>query len=157
MLENGNAAARQLVVFTLDALCYALDLRSVERVVRMVEVRPLPQAPRIVEGAINVQGEIVAVVDPRVRFGLGERATALSDELVIARARDRRIALHVERVVGVAAYPESDIVGADAIAMGAGSLAGVAKLPDGMLLIHDLDRFLSADEEQRLDQALGDD
>jgi purine-binding chemotaxis protein CheW len=33
-------------------------------------------------------------------------------------------------------------------------VAGVVKRPDGLILIHDLDSFLSLDEEQTLDAAL---
>ena len=154
MLKDSNAAGRQVVVFTLEGLRYALPLDRVQRVVRMVEVTPLPQAPRVVEGVINVEGEIIAVMNTRLRFGLPERHAALSDELLIAHARGRRVALHVDAVAGVAEYAESDIVAGEEVAPGARGLAGVARLADGLVLIHDLDGFLSGEEEQRLDEAL---
>lgn len=156
MLETSHGARTQLVVFTLDGLRYAVPLECVERVVRIVEIRPLPQLPPIVEGAINLEGEIVAVMNPRAPFGLPERAVALSDELLIGRTRNRRVALHVEAVAGVHDCANEDIVSAQAVAQGTRYVVGVAKLPDGMVLIHDLDRFLSAEEEKRLEDALRD-
>lgn len=156
MSEGSSAARTQLVSFTLDGLRYAVPLTSVERVVRIVEIRPLPGVPPIVEGAVNLEGEIIAVIDPRVPFALPGRGVALSDQLVIARTRDRRVALHVESVAGVMDCADDDIVAARAVAPDTRYVAGVARLPDGMVLIHDLDRFLSVEEEQRVEEALRD-
>ena len=55
----------KLVVFALDDQRYALAFAVVEKVIRAVEITPLPQAPEIVSGAINVQGKIVPVVEGR--------------------------------------------------------------------------------------------
>ena len=84
------APAHQLVVFNMDEQRYALQLATVERVVRMVEVTLLPQAPKIVLGVINAQGRIIPVVDIRRRFRLPARDIHLSDHLLIARRQDAR-------------------------------------------------------------------
>jgi purine-binding chemotaxis protein CheW len=60
-----------LVVFTLDDMQCALSLSKVERIERAVEISPLPMAPEIVLGIINIKGKIVPVVDLRkvlIRF-----------------------------------------------------------------------------------------
>lgn len=80
----------QLVVFTLDEQRYALHLAAVERIVRVVEVTPLPKSPEIVLGVVNVQGRIIPVVNIRKRFRLPEREIALSNQLIIA-SRSRRM------------------------------------------------------------------
>ena len=46
---------KSLVVFTLGNEQYALFLSSVERIVRIVSISPLPKAPEIVLGIINVE------------------------------------------------------------------------------------------------------
>lgn len=61
----------QLVVFAFDEQRYALHLSAVERIVRMVEITPLPKAPEIVLGVVNVQGRIVPIVNIRKRFLTG--------------------------------------------------------------------------------------
>jgi len=76
--------SNQLVVFTLDAQHYALPLTRVQRVVRMVELTPLPKAPEIVLGVIDLQGNIIPVMSMRRRFGLAEPETSLSDQLIVA-------------------------------------------------------------------------
>lgn len=146
----------QLVVFTLGEQSYGLPLPSVERAVRMVEISPLPKAPDIVLGIINVQGRLIPVVNLRRRFRLREREIALTDNILIARTRRRSVALAVDAVVGVLAYSASQLVDAGEILLDVEYVEGVVKLEDGMVLIHDLDKFLALDEETALDRALED-
>jgi purine-binding chemotaxis protein CheW len=52
--------------FTLDGQTFALPLTQVERVVRMAALTPVPQAPPLVAGALNLKGRTLFVVDLRV-------------------------------------------------------------------------------------------
>lgn len=143
------------MVFALDDRRYGLPLSVVERVVRMVDVTPLPQAPEIVLGVVNVQGRVVPVLNLRRRFRLPERDLAFTDQLVIARTARRRVALAVDAATGVLEYATRQAVGARDIVPGIEYVEGVVKLADGLVLIHDLDEFLSLDEETVLDRAIG--
>ncbi len=146
----------QLVLFTLDDRRYGLPLSAVERVVRMVDVTLLPKAPQIVLGVVNVQGRVIPVVDLRRRFGLPERNFALTDQLVIARTVRRPVALVADAVSGVLEYSGREASGAQDIVPGIEYVESVVKLPDGLALIHDLDRFLSLEEEAALGRAIED-
>jgi purine-binding chemotaxis protein CheW len=145
----------QLVVFSLEGHRYALSLSAVERAVRMVEITPLPKAPEIVLGAINLAGRIVPVLNIRKRFHLNERQPGLGDQLLIARTPGRTVALAVDAVDSVVQRSPDEVVAPPTIVPGLEYLAGVVKLADGMLFIHDLDRFLSLEEEQALATAIG--
>jgi len=144
----------QLVAFSLDEQRYALALMTVERVIRAVEITPLPRAPEIVSGVINIQGRVVAVVNVRKRFRLRERDVAPSDQIIVARTPTRTVALVVDMANGVVECSEERFVSAAAVVPGMEYVTGVVKLDDGLILIHDLDRFLSLDEERSLDDAM---
>ena len=101
------ASLIRLVLVTVDAQTYALHLEAVDRIVRMAEVTPLPGAPEVVEGVVNIQGDVVPVVSIRRRLGLAHRAVGVSDSLVVAHARTRRLALIAESLFGVL-EPESE-------------------------------------------------
>lgn len=143
-----------LVVFTLDDRRYALRLSAVERTFRMVEISPLPKAPEIVLGVINVEGRIVPVIDIRRRFRLPERDATLNDRLIAARTTERTVALAVDAVGGVIERSEQEVIGAEKILPGMEYVEGIVKLDDGLILIHDIDRFLSLEEEKKLDEAM---
>ncbi len=85
-MNTSMSLSDQYVVFGLDEHSFALRLSAVVRVVRAVEVTPLPRAPEIVLGVINVQGRITPVFDVRKRFRLPAREISLSDQFIIARA-----------------------------------------------------------------------
>jgi purine-binding chemotaxis protein CheW len=142
------------VVFNLDELRMALASPTVERVVRAVYFNPLPDAPQIVLGVVNVQGRVIPVINMRKRFRLPDRETALTDRLIIAQTIRRTVALAVDSVAGVVEYPGPALIGAGDILPGLEYVTGVAKLDDGLIFIHDLDRFLSLDEEETIDRAL---
>lgn len=122
----------------------------------MVEITPLPKAPEIVLGIVNFHGRIVPAINLRSRFSLPDRPVSLTDQLIIARTPRRAVALVVDAVEGVVECPDHQIVAAETIVPAAGHVAGVMKLSDGLVLIHDLARCLSLDEERQLDEAMAD-
>lgn len=155
MMPAENAGATDaLVVFRLDDQRYALALAVVERVLRMVEVVPFPKAPEIVIGAIDVQGQLLPVLNVRRRFRLPERGAVSRDQLIIARTRRRRVVLAVDGVEGVIDPPATERVPADTVAPGLDYVRGVTRLESqGLVFIHDLESFLSLDEERALEAA----
>jgi len=143
-----------LIVFALDRQRYALPLPVVDRVVRMVAITPLPKAPDIVLGVVNIQGRIIPVIDMRRRFRLPEREIVLTDQLVVAHTVRRPVALVADAVQDVITCAEQSLIAAENILPQVKYVEGVVKLTDGLILIHDLDKFLSLEEESSLDQAL---
>lgn len=143
----------RLVAFRLEGQRYALHLLVVERVLRMVAVSPLPRAPSIVLGVVNFHGQVIPVLDLQRRFGLSSRNYGFNSTLLVARTNRRTMALPVDKILGVQEVPSENVTLPDAVLPGTGFVAGIAALSDGVLLIHDLDTFLSLDEEQRLTEA----
>lgn len=144
----------RFVVFRLDEQGYALYLPMVEKVVRAVEITPLPKAPEAVLGVINWMGRVLPVVNIRARFRLPSRPMDLTDRFIFVRTPKRWVALLADSVDGVLIRPRNDVVSPEEIVPGLDYVDGVVKLEDGMVLIHDLDKFLSLDEEALLDKAL---
>lgn len=140
----------QLVAFTLGEQRYALPLTTVQRVVRMVEVTPLPKAPEIVLGVIDFQGTIIPVMSMRKRFGLSEPETNLSDQIIVADTAKRCVALVVNSVTGVLERTAEAVTETEKIIPGAQYVEGITRLEDGILFIHNLEHFLSENEEQQL-------
>jgi purine-binding chemotaxis protein CheW len=138
----------------LDEGHYALDLSVVERIIQSVEITPLPEAPDIVLGIINIKGKIIPVVNIRRRFRLSEKDIEPTNRLIIAHTLKRTVALVVDVVLGVIETLEDRVVKADTVLPGLDYVQGVVKMEDGMILIHDLNKFLSLEEEQTLDTAI---
>lgn len=142
------------MVFSLDTGRYALPLAAVERIVRAVEITHLPSAPPVVLGAVDVQGRVLPVFNLRRRLGLPEREIDPADQFVIARSGNRTVVLVIDAAQDVLQSTGFDTISAATIAKGLEHIQGVIRLPDGLVLIHDLDLFLSAAESRALDAAL---
>ncbi|MDY6861397.1 MAG: chemotaxis protein CheW [Thermodesulfobacteriota bacterium] len=146
--------SKQFVVFFLDNQKYALSLPDVKRAVRAVEITSLPEAPEIVSGVINIQGLITPVINIRKRFRLQEKEIDPKDRFIIADTSKRLVVLMVDEVEGVIESKSQEIVTGEKILPGMEYVEGVLKLEDGIVFIHDLSRFLSLEEDQKLDDAM---
>ncbi len=144
----------QYLVFTLDSQRYALLLSAVDRVVHVVHITPVSSAPDILLGIVNVEGRVIPAINVRQRFNLPKRAISLSDRLIFARTKRRSVALVVDAVTDVIECSEWNMISAEHILSDLGHVEGVIKFEDGLILIHNLDKFLSLEEEASLDLAL---
>lgn len=145
---------RQLVVFDIEGQRYALRLGAVEQVLPMVAIAPLPKAPSVACGVINLYGQVVPVLNIRSRFSLPPRDYGLTGRLLVVRTRRRIVALPVDEVVGVEEVVGETVTPPGAVLPGIGYVEGIVACADGLIFIHDLDTFLSLDEEQQLSEAL---
>ena len=144
----------QWVVFRLDTGRYALPLTAVERIVRAVYVTPLALAPDIVLGAIDVAGRILPVFNIRRRLRLPERMIDPQDHFLIARTAQRTVVLVIDSAQGILERPAVAMIDAKSIGSNLGHIQGVIQAPDGLVLIHDLEHFLTPDEARALDAAM---
>ncbi|HSP81144.1 MAG TPA: chemotaxis protein CheW [Myxococcaceae bacterium] len=147
-------APREVLLFTLEGQRYALPLGDVCELVRAVRLTPLPRAPAVVEGLVNLRGELLPVLDLRRRFRLPARPLSSADHLVVAQAGPRRVVLRVDRAEGLLPLEPGMLDETPRELPGVGYVAGALKLPDGLVLLHDLRTFLSEAEALELDEAL---
>lgn len=146
--------SESLLVFTLGDARFGLHAMLVREVVRAVAIAPLPKAPAIVEGVINYRGTIVPVLDVRQRFRLDPAPLDPRQHFVVAQAGARLVALRVDRATELVTVSEASIRPAATAVPGTEYVAGIAQLPDGLLVIHDLERFLALEESEQLERAV---
>jgi purine-binding chemotaxis protein CheW len=150
MVDCAPAVHQPVVAFVVDGRRWALALDAVERVVAMVAVDALPSSPDGVVGVVNVHGDAVPVLDLGARYGLPPHPCGPDAQLLLARTSRRRVAVPIDEALGVLE------AGTTAVDAAAPPVAGVAALADGLLVIHDLDAFLTSEQEDRLAHALAD-
>ena len=152
-----NSDNKKIILFSLEEPRYALYLSDVVKVERAVEITPLPRAPEVVSGIINFHGEIIPVVDIRKLFRLPQRDIRLEDQFIIARTSQRLVALAVDSVKGVYDFEDHKALHAEEPLPFTEYVSGIATIEHGIVLITDLEHFLSLDEERELVQALSKD
>lgn len=154
-----------LLTFKLAEQVYGLPVINVARIIEMVAITQLPDAPDIIQGIINLHGKAVPVVDLRHRLGLPRQAYGLHTPIILAdmTGDGHLLGLIVDTVEDVLNISPEDleitetIVPTDLVEQmttHAGHLAGVAKVDRQMILILNVRALLSSVEQDKLSQVL---
>ena len=138
----------QVTTFTVSDLLLGLDVRDVQEILRPQQMTPVPLAPSIVEGLINLRGQIVTALDLRERIGLPPRTAAEQAKRrpmnVVVRSGKSATSLLVD-TIGDVVEMEPDSLEEPPENLAAPTrelLKGIHKLDGRLLLLLDLDRVL---------------
>ena len=150
---NNNAAdsndeVLQWVTYRLGDETYGINVMQVQEVLRYSEIAPVPGAPNYVLGIINLRGNVVTVIDTRLRFGLQTTEVTDNTRIVIIESEKQVIGILVDSVAEVVYLKTSEIdsapnVGTDESAR---FIQGVSNRDDELLILVDLDKMLTDDE-----------
>ncbi len=136
-------AARLVCTFSLGTQTFGVDVRSVQEVVRGLQLTRVPLAPAEVAGLINLRGEIVTAIDLRRRLGMEPPPEHGRTTSVIVRSGDGAlVSLMVDEIgdvveVGDAAFEHTPETVQGPIRQ---LITGVFKLEDSLLLSLDVER-----------------
>ncbi|MDM8535388.1 chemotaxis protein CheW [Desulfobacterales bacterium HSG17] len=136
-----DTALTQLIVFKIDIQEYALSLSAIERVVRAVEITPLINAPELLLGLVNIEGDIIPVINMRRCFNLEERDIEPNDQMIIANTSCQKVCLWIDSVTNVIELPENKIAARENISNASEDIKGAVICDDGMILIYNLDKL----------------
>ena len=135
-------ASGQFSTFFVTDLFFGVDVLRVQEVLRFQQMTRVPQAPEVIEGLINLRGQIVTAVDMRRRLGLPPRAGDQTPMNMVVRTEDGAVSLLVDEIGDVldvdSATYERPPENLDAAAREL--IRGVYKLKDRLLLILDAER-----------------
>src|SRR5690606_20940811 len=145
-----------LLVFTVDDQRFALPVSSVHETIAAVAVTSLPSAPAVMDGVIDVRGTVIPVYVLRVKFGRDRQPVRAAEHFIIADAGKRQVALRVDRALELVDVAGEHVTMKDADDPRLARVAGIARLPDGLVLLQDLSAFLNDAEDATLDRALRD-
>jgi purine-binding chemotaxis protein CheW len=150
--NQSNEAIYQLVSFVIENEEFGVDILKVQEIIRTVEITRVPKSPEFVEGVINLRGKIVPVVDLRKRFGIARKERDNETRIIVVELVDKVVGFLVDKVKEVIRVEKSIIEPPPELTTNISTnyITGVAKLQDRLLILLDLDRVLSSDEQERL-------
>lgn len=132
----------QYSTFYVDDLFFGVDVLDVQEVLRFQQMTPVPQAPEVIEGLINLRGQIVTAIDLRRQLQLPRREGDKTPMNIVVRTSDGAVSLLVDEIgdvldVDAATYerpPENLNSAAREL------IRGVYKLKDQLLLVLDTEK-----------------
>lgn len=147
-----DAELLQLVTFSIGEEEFGVDILKVQEIIRTMEITKVPRAPVFVEGVINLRGKVIPILDLRKRFGLESRGHDKHTRIIVIEISNMIVGFVVDSVSEVLRIPADTVEPPPPVVSGLESeyISGVGKLEDRLLILLDLDRLLSGDEQSVL-------
>ena len=90
---------QQMIVFELDKEEFAVPIKEVREVIKVIEIAAVPQSPPFILGIINLRGKIVPVLDLEKKFNLVREVNTTAQHIMIAEGvNNTMLGILVDRV-----------------------------------------------------------
>ncbi|MEN6412294.1 MAG: chemotaxis protein CheW [Veillonellales bacterium] len=147
----------KLVVFTMETdqtvYEYGIPIGQVQEITRPNKITKLPGMPSFVEGVMNLRKSVIPVVDLKKRFGIGSTVTKDTTRIIVAQAGGQKCGLIVDDILEIIPVAAEDMEQTPSFAGGIGSeyIIGIGKVDDRLIIALDMDKILTGNEEQALE------
>ncbi len=134
----------QVVVFHLAGAEYAVEIKHVEEINRLINITRVPHAPSYIEGVINLRGSIIPLFNLHKKFNLDGQIFDRHTRIIFLKMNDIKAAIIVDKVSEVA-YLELDKMVADTqffSPINAEVMEGMVKVEDRLIIVLDLIKLL---------------
>jgi len=140
--ETPSHQVLQVVSFRLHNEVYALEILSVQEIIRPLAVTYVPLAAAWIAGVINLRGQILPLVELPARLGLIPAAPNRNTRFMIVRGREQSVGLIVDEVLEVLRLSESALEPPPSHLQHRDYIQAVSKQERGMVIILDLHKVL---------------
>ena len=140
---------RQLVIFNLADEFYGVAISAVEGIIKMQAITAVPHAPAFVEGVTNLRGKVLPVIDLRRRFGLAPAQATKDSRIVTVDVGGQKVGMVVDGVSEVIRVPDEAIEPPSRLVTTVDSafITGIAKVADRLILMLDLGKVLTGEDQ----------
>ena len=140
-INNASFNERQLVTFQLGEDEFGVDIMDVKEIIRVPDITRVPNAPSYVEGACNLRGNILPIIDGRTWLNLERKTKDENSRVLVIDVGGKATGIIVDKVSEVVRVNTVDIEEPPQIVRNVDSdyLNGVVKLDNGNRLIMLLD------------------
>jgi purine-binding chemotaxis protein CheW len=154
--EVNKSESKQLVTFHLGEELYGVNIMDVKEIVRVQEIRAIPNAPTYVEGIFNLRSEIIPIISLHKRFHLKKMITSEEDELlsgfVIVDIDGMKLGIVIDRISRVVTIEKEDVQPPPQMFSGIGAeyIQGVVHQDEGYLIILAIRDLFNPKELQKI-------
>lgn len=142
----------KMLIFSLNGENYAADIKDVERILGYQVPTVLPDSPYFVKGVINYEEKILPIISLSEKFNFGEDKETESRKIIIVKREDKKFGIIVENVYEVRDVNSDLVEVAPPITTKVERkyINGLIKLEDKIVILLNLDKILSLDEENEI-------
>lgn len=139
----------QLVSFMLDEVEYGVDILCVHEILRFPDITRLPNTPEFIKGVINLRGNVIPVVDVRIRFGFPTGEITDLTRIIVIETNGKQVGLLVDNVHQVVRIPVVSIDPPSELITGVSEdfISGIGRLKDRLIVILNMSNIIFLEDE----------
>lgn len=143
-----NADSDQFLTFMIQDEEYGIEILRVQEIKGFTKVRPIPNAPSYIKGAMNLRGTVIPIVDLRSRFGMEAADYNQFTVIIVVSVGTKIVGLVVDAVSDVLNIPKEQVdqtpeVGGD---VETSFFQGMGKVGEKLVLLLNIDRLLAGEK-----------
>jgi purine-binding chemotaxis protein CheW len=144
--SDAAQAGREYLSFVLGDAQYCIDILKVQEIRTYEPPTRIANTPAFIKGVMNLRGNIVPIIDLRIKFGLPEQRYDTQTVVIVLNVAKRTIGVVVDGVSDVIAVPASEIKPPPELsgALDTQYLQGLATVGNQMLIIIDIERLITS-------------
>src|SRR5207237_2687750 len=121
---------------------YCFDILKVQEIRTYEQPTRIANTPAFIKGVMNLRGNIVPIIDLRIKFGLPEPRYDTQTVVIVLNVAKRTVGVVVDGVSDVLAVPASEIKPPPELsgALDMRYLQGLATIGGQMLILIDIER-----------------
>ncbi|OHD63441.1 MAG: hypothetical protein A2176_01985 [Spirochaetes bacterium RBG_13_51_14] len=145
----------QVVSFVLEDVEYGVDILAVHEILRYPEITRLPNAPDFIKGVINLRGNVIPVVDVRIRFGFPKAKITELTRIIVIETNDKLVGLMVDNVHQVVRMAQNSVDPPGELIEGVSEeyIMGIGRLNDRLIIILNMSNILFIEEDKGIGTA----
>lgn len=139
-----NLESKQYVVFKLGKEEYGVDIKKVTTIERMMQIARVPKTPDFIKGVINLRGEIIPIMDLRLRFNMPVSEETEDTRIIIIKIEDMSVGIIVDAVAEVLELSEDAIENITSFSsdMSVDYILGVGKVNGRIVTLLNIEKLL---------------
>ena len=149
-----DALKDRFLTFHLGKESYGIEIRHVTEIIVMQEITKVPNLPEFIIGVVNLRGNVISVMDMRMRFHLETKEYDDRTCIVVVNIKDLAIGLLVDAVNEVLNIPEEQVDPPPKTHSGIKSsyVMGMGKVDDQVKILLDIEKILQEEELEQIEQ-----
>ncbi len=156
--ETGNEINHEqmvrLITFNLNNETYGIEVSQVREILRINQIFPVPGAPDYVLGITNIRGNVITILDARIRFNLPKVEYTDNARMIVVESGNDTVAVVVDSVSDVIDVTKLSIDVNLKINISGDSryINGIVTHAHGLIIILNVEKFIA---EEQFDMAAG--
>src|SRR5882672_9939000 len=153
--KDTTQARKEFLSFVLGEAQYCIDILKVQEIRTYEAPTRIASTPAFIKGVINLRGNIVPIIDLRVKFGLAEQGINTQTVVIVLNIAKRTVGVVVDGVSDVLAIADTEIKPAPELsgALDTRYLQGLATVGGQMMIMIDIERLMTSRDMSIVDEA----